>query len=132
MAHQGLNQHIDLNCVRAGAADDPHQRQPHKEPEFPIIMSDHCLKQDAPGSELFTVLDMLDVALGMIAAISVEEKWPATNVVSAVVEHLRAWGQKKGIFRIDVEPAIRALGVAIQHTRSEETVIEFRPKYSTP
>ena len=29
--------------------------------------------QDAPGSELFTVLDMLDVALGMMSAISVEE-----------------------------------------------------------
>ena len=24
-------------CVRARAADDPHHRQPHKEPEFPII-----------------------------------------------------------------------------------------------
>ena len=28
-------------CVRAGAADDPHHRQPHKEPEFPIIMADY-------------------------------------------------------------------------------------------
>ena len=33
--------------------------------------------QGAPG-------DMLDVALGMMAAISVEEKEPATFVVSAV------------------------------------------------
>ena len=32
------------------------------------------------------------------------------------------------IFRIDGEPAIRALGVAIQHAKSEETVIECRPK----
>ena len=39
-------------CVRAGAADDPHHRQPHKEPEFPIIMADCCFMQDAPGSEL--------------------------------------------------------------------------------
>ena len=29
--------------------------------------------QDAPGSELFTVLNVLDVALGMMAAISEEE-----------------------------------------------------------
>ena len=36
------------------------------------------------------------------------------------------------IFRIDGEPAIRALGVAIQYARSEETVIECRPKYSSP
>ena len=36
------------------------------------------------------------------------------------------------IFRIDGEPAIRALGVAIQHVRSEETVIECRPMYSSP
>ena len=36
------------------------------------------------------------------------------------------------IFLIDGEPAIRALGVAIQHARSEETVIECRPKYSSP
>ena len=36
------------------------------------------------------------------------------------------------IFRIDGEPAIRALGVAIQHARNEETVIECRPKYSSP
>ena len=47
--------------------------------------------QDAPGKELFTILDMLDVAFGMMEAISVEEKGPATYVVSAVVEHLRAW-----------------------------------------
>ena len=68
--------------------------------------------QDAPGSELFTILDMLDFALGMKAGISVEEKGPATYVVSAVVEQLRAWGRKKVIFRID---GIRVLGVAIQH-----------------
>ena len=77
-------------------------------------------------------LDMLDVALGMMAAISVEEKGPASYVVSAVVEHMRAWGRKKVIFRIDGEPAIRSLGVAIQHARSEETVTECRPKYSSP
>ena len=47
--------------------------------------------QDAPGSELFTILDMLHVALGMMAAVSVEDKEPATYVVSAVVEHFRAW-----------------------------------------
>ena len=120
------------HCVRARAADDPQHRQPHKEPEFPIIMADHCFMQDAPGSELFTILDMFAVALGMMAAISVEEKGPATYVVLAVVEHLRAWGRKKVIFRIDGEPATRALGVAIQHARSEATVIECRPKYSSP
>ena len=119
-------------CVRARAADDPHNRQPHKEPEFPIIMADYCFMQDAPGSELFTFLDELDVALGMMAAISVEEKGPATYVVSAVVAHLRAWGRKKVIFRIDGEPAIRALGVAFQHARSGDAVIECRAKYSSP
>ena len=82
--------------------------------------------------ELFTILDMLDAALGMMGAISVEEKGTSTHEVSAVVEHLRAWGRKKVIFRIDGEPAIRALCVAIQHARSEETVIECRPKYSSP
>ena len=87
--------------------------------------------QDSPGGELFTILDMLDVALGMMAAISVEEKGPSAYVVSAVVEQFRAWGRKKVIFRIDREPAIRALGVAIQYARSEETVIECRPKFSS-
>ena len=38
----------------------------------------------------------------------------------------------KVIIRIDGEPAKRALGVAIQHARSEETVIERRPKFSLP
>ena len=76
-------------------------RQSHKEPEFPIIMADYSFMQDSPGGELFTVLDMLDVALGMMAAISVEEKGPS---------HLRAWGRKKVIFRIDGEPAIRGTG----------------------
>ena len=95
-------------CVRAGAADDPHHRQPHKEPVFPIIMADSCFIQDAPGSELFTIMDTSEVALGMMAAICVEEKGPATHVVSAMVEHLRACGRKKVIFRIDGEPAIRA------------------------
>ena len=36
------------------------------------------------------------------------------------------------IFRIDSEPAIRALGVANQHAWSEETDIENRPKYLSP
>ena len=36
------------------------------------------------------------------------------------------------IFRIDGELAIRALGVAIQYARSEESVIQCRPKYSSP
>ena len=85
--------------------------------------------QDAPGSELFTNLDMLDAALGMMTAISVEEKGAATYVASAVVEHFRAWGLKKVIFRIDGETAIRSLGVAMQHARSEET-LECRPKKS--
>ena len=53
-------------CVGAGAADDPNHRQPHKEPEFPIIMADCCLVPDAPGKEFFTILDMLDIALGMM------------------------------------------------------------------
>ena len=119
-------------CVRARAADDPHQRQPYKEPKFPSIMPDDCFVQDAPGKELLTILDMLDVALGMMAAISVEEREPATYVVSAVVEQLQAWGRRKVMFRIDGEPAIRALGVAIQHARTEENVIKCRPKYPSP
>ena len=36
------------------------------------------------------------------------------------------------IFRTDGEPAIRALSVGIRHARSEETVIECLPKYSSP
>ena len=53
-------------CVRARAADDPHHRHPYKELEFPIIMADCCLVPDAPGKEFFTILDMLDIALGMM------------------------------------------------------------------
>ena len=68
----------------------------------------------------------------MMAAISVEEKGHATYDVSVVVEHLRAWGRKKVVLRIDGESAIRALGMAIQYARSEETVIECRAKYSSP
>ena len=77
-------------CVRARAADDPHHRHTHKEQEFPIIMADYCFMRDAPGKELFTILDMLDIALNMMAAIIVEDKELVTYVVSAVVEHLRA------------------------------------------
>ena len=80
-------------------------------------MADYFFMQDAPCGELFTILNMLDAALGMMAAISVEEK---------------VRGRKKVIFRIDGEPAIRALGVAIQHARSEETVIECRPQTPIP
>ena len=57
-------------CVQARAADDPHHRQPHKGPELPIIMADYCFFQDAPDSELFTILDMLDVDFGMILILS--------------------------------------------------------------
>ena len=47
-------------------------------------MAEYCFVQHAPGKELFTILDMLDIALGMMAAINVEEKGPATYAVSAV------------------------------------------------
>ena len=104
----------------------------HTKSQSSPIVADYYFLQDAPGSELITILDMLDVALGMMAAISMGENGPATYVVSAVVEHLRFWGRKKVIFRIDGEPATRALGIAIQHARSEQTVIECRPKYSSP
>ena len=113
--------------MRARAADNS-----HKEPEFPIILADYCFVQDAPDNDLSTILDMLGIALGMMAAISVEEKGPDTHVVSAVVEDIRAWRRKKVIFRIDGEPAVRALGVAIKYARSEETVIECGPKCSSP
>ena len=81
-------------CVRASAADDPHHRQPHTEPEFPIIMADYCFMQDAPGSELVTILDMLDVAFGMMAAISVEEKGAS---------HLRCLGGGRTFASLDTE-----------------------------
>ena len=75
---------------------------------------------------------MLDVALAMMAAISVEEKGPATCVVSAVVEHLRAWGRKKVIFRNDGVTSNTSTGRCDSLCSSEETVIECRPKYSSP
>ena len=90
-------------------------------------MADYCFMQDPLDKELCTILDVIDIALGMVAAISVKEKGLATCVVSAVLEHLRVWGRKKVIFRIDGEPAIRTLGVATHYVRSEETVIECRP-----
>ena len=49
-----------------------------------------------------------------------------------MVEHLRARGRKKVIFRIDGERAIPALGGAIPYARREETVIECRPQYFSP
>ena len=78
-------------------------------------MADDCCMQDAPGKELLTTLDVLEAALGKMAAISVEEKGPAPHEVSEVVEHLRVWRRMKAILRIDGEPAIRSLGLATQH-----------------
>ena len=52
-----------IACVRARAADGPHHGQPHKEPEFSIILADCCFMQDAPDSELSTILDMLETLL---------------------------------------------------------------------
>ena len=88
--------------------------------------------QDAPCKELSTILDMIDVALSTMAAIRVEEKGFASYVVSAVVKHPRAWRRKKVILRIHGEPTIRALGLATQHARDEDTIIECPPKWSSP
>ena len=84
-------------------------------------MADDCSMQDAPGKELLTTLDMLEVALGKMAAISVEEKGPAPREVSEVVEHLRVWRRRKAILRMDGETAIRSLELAIQHFRDDQT-----------
>ena len=113
-------------CVRARAADDPHHRQPLKDHHGRLLLSAGRTRQGVvhnPGHvERCSRHDGGNQRGG---------NGPATHIVSVVVEHLRAWGRKKVIFRIDGEPAIRALGVAIQCARSEETVIECRPKCSS-
>ena len=90
--------------------------------------------QDAPGSEL-TVHDP-----GLVRCCSRHDGSNQCGGKGASYLHslgdgrwsniceLGGWGRKKVIFRIDGEPAIRALGGAIH----EETVIECRPKYSSP
>ena len=50
-----------------------------------------------------------------------EDKSPATYVVSAVVEHLRAWRRKKTIFRIDSEPAVQATRPGLGYSPSTES-----------
>ena len=90
-------------------------------------MADYCFVQDAPGEELFTILDVSRHDGGT----HLEEKGLATNV-SVGGGRTSTWGRKKVVLRIDGEPAIRALGVAIQYARSEKTVIECRPKHSSP
>ena len=52
-----------------------------KELEFPIVLADYCSVQHAPDKQMFTILNILDIALGMMTAISVEEKGLATHVV---------------------------------------------------
>ena len=80
----------------------PHHRKPYKEPEFPIIMADCCFAQDAPGMVLFTILDMLDIPVGMMAAFSVEE----VSSVAVVGQTLR----------MDPEPLRRKIPTAEQET----------------
>ena len=82
-------------------------------------------------SELFTILDTLDIARhdggnqrGGKGAGYIRSLGGGRTLTSL--------GRKKVIFRIDGEPAIRALGVAIQHARSEQTVVECPPKHSSP
>ena len=87
-------------CVRAGAADDPHHRQPHKEPEFPIIMSDLLYAADAPGSELFT----------MHVTIKKKKRKKILYVVTAVGTFGSLATANRHLL-IDGESAIRALGV---------------------
>ena len=58
---------------------------------------------------------MIDIALGMMAALSVEEKEPVTCGFGGD-RRLRAWGRKKVILAIHAD---------------EETVIECRPKCSS-
>ena len=85
-------------------------------------MADHCFVPDAPGKELFTFLDMLDIALGMMEAISVEEKGTCDIRSLGGARTSASVGTN-----IDGEPAIRAVGVAMQYAKSGETDIECRP-----
>eukprot|EP00971_Amphidinium_carterae_P248063 4925380-Amphidinium_carterae.1 len=65
-------------------------------------------------------------------AVSVDEKGPLDYAISSVVETLHQWGCKKTVVRIDGEPAITALFNAVKAKRKEETVLELRPRYSSP
>ena len=74
-----------VQLLRARAADDPHHRQPYMEPEFPVIMADYCFRA---GRTRQGVVHHPGHALGMMAAVSVEEKCrPQSRRWSNTCEH---------------------------------------------
>eukprot|EP00971_Amphidinium_carterae_P079080 1564619-Amphidinium_carterae.1 len=104
---------------------------PEAEKGNPIVMCDYAFLQDSPGSELFTILNVLDVNTGMIVSISCENKGATAHVVNTVCAALQNWGRKAIIMRSDGEPAIKALTKAIQTKREHTTVLEHSPRYSS-
>eukprot|EP00971_Amphidinium_carterae_P277411 5505530-Amphidinium_carterae.1 len=65
-------------------------------------------------------------------AMVVDEKGPTEAAIKGVLTTLQNWGCKKLVFRVDNEPAIVALFQQIASRRKEESVLETRPRYSSP
>ena len=88
--HARAHTHAQVSEIGAATACEPELQTVHITDNATKNQSSRSSWPDAPGKELFTILDMLDVCSRNDGGSQRGEKGSATCVVSAVGEHLRA------------------------------------------
>ena len=125
------------SCVKGRAPDDPHQRsaEPYDTQSRPRIEMDYTFFSSvflglARPDDLYTILNVLHIGMGITLPISVREKGPIEYAIKSIVDNVADWGVKDVVLRTDGEPAITALAVAVRHARQFPTLLEQKPRYS--
>ena len=113
-------------------ANSPPKKANKKAATKPIVLMDYTFISGRSETELYTILNAIDVALAQIYPMAVDAKGAVDYVIKCVAEQLDRCGRKELILRVDGEPAILKLAQAIQAFRKARnglTVIEVKPRF---
>ena len=109
--------------------DLPHKRRSSVR-DAPETQRDYNFTNRKSDSELMTVLNFLDCGSGCTFACAVDFG-PGDFLVTVICKGLKFGGRKRFVLRTGREHAVSAVSTAVCQARTEETILENSPKYSS-
>ena len=105
-------------CVRARAADDPHQTLPEGVPPgTPIVQIDFFFLNRREDQERATGVCLTETTTKAIACSGIPAKGKGLYSVEFVLAEVSDWGLLDIVFRSDQEPAISRLCAEVERWR---------------
>ena len=121
-------------CVRARAADDPHQALPEGAPPgTPIVQIDFFFLNRREDQERATGVCLTETSTKAIACSGIPAKGKGLYSVEFVLAELSDWGLLDIVLRSDQEPAISSLCSEVRGRRGllgHKVIEEKGPRYS--